>query len=356
MDYGEKKECIVFDDGDFAEIATKKKRYLSPGVRVAVWGICIAVVALSGFAIKGLALRSSGSTAPNGNSDGFVGTHITEKTPEVTLKEETEHESCESLGGDEEISLEKPDKESTTEEIDNRVSLDLSQAERGDAFIIDYSGKNPDSEGILEMGFSGGRYSYSKKPVVLILHTHTYESYWGCNENDPSDVIGNGVVSVGESIAYELNAAGIPTVHCTVIHGGERSAYDEAAETIKDMLKIYPSIEYVIDVHRLSDTDEKGNVIRTQSALGTAQLRITVSENGGMARDTLALALSIRQRLNSNDKRLCLPVVYTDSAYNSGLVPYYLKVDVGSMGNSRKEAEAVGIQFAEVVADLLKKR
>jgi hypothetical protein len=73
-----------------------------------------------------------------------------------------------------------------------------------------------------------------------------------------------------------------------------------------------------------------------------------------MKRDTLALALGIRKHLNEGDQRLCMPVVYTDSVFNSRLTPYYLKLDVGAKGNTAQEARDAGKYFAEAMAKLLK--
>ena len=250
------------------------------------------------------------------------------------------------------------DNESDTSDSASKiVSSDLSLAERGAGYIVNYSKHQPDTEGLLEMGFHGGRYSYTEQPVVLILHTHTEEGYYDFNENDPSHILTKSVVAVGERVAYELNRRGIPTVHCTVIHeNGGDGAYASAAETIRDMLKIYPSIEYVIDLHRLEVVDANGKILRTESALGTAQIRLTVSSQGVLERETLALALSLRRKLNAGEKRLCMPVVFTDSKLNSEMAYYYLKVDVGSWGNEASEALATGEIFAATLAETLKKQ
>ena len=156
-------------------------------------------------------------------------------------------------------------------------------------------------------------------------------------------------------MAYELNKRGVPTVHCTVIHDSDGKVYENAKNTVEAMLKIYPSIEYVIDLNRLDVADEKGRVVRTLSALETAQIRVTVSSDGILVRDTLALALSLRRDMNGDGKNLCMPVVFTDSSYCAELSLYYLKVDVGSYGNSAEEAVSAGALLAETLAGILKK-
>ncbi len=355
--FANKKECIVFEENEVAEIPKRRRKYLSLRQRFIVWGILLTVA----FSVWAVASRDVfgkiGDLGKGGGEkpQGIVGQGGEEETEDGTQREsDTSFEQSEETKNDD-------GEDSETEGVydDNvgkTVTADLSLAEKGDAYIIDYSGSTPDAEGLLEMGFSGARYSYSQQPVVLILHTHTKETYFDYDPNSVTDSMTKSVVSVGEKISYELNSKGIPTVHCTVIHSGNESgAYAEAASTIEDMLKIYPSIEYVIDLHRLDEKDADGLTVRTKSAIGSGQVRMTVSSGGVYEKDTLALALSVRRELNKDGKRLCLPVVYTDSRFNSDLVPYYIKLDVGAKGNTTEEALAAGEYFAEVFADLLKK-
>lgn len=269
---------------------------------------------------------------------------------ENSAKESETEEEIEEQGSVAETSDESqmPD-----EEIAYVTEVDLSEAEKGDAYILNYSNRMYDTEGLLEMGFHAEYYPDSPAPMVLILHTHTSEGYADWDPNDPSSVLSSSVVAVGETLAAELNRAKIPTVHCTVIHDGESDAYENAAETIKTMMKIYPTIEYVIDLHRTVLTDSNGNVVKTCSAEKTAQMRISVSTAGILPKGALLLALCLRRELNSDGARLCMPVVLTDSEYNASSSLYYLKLDVGSIGNSSDEARAAAIRFAEAFADII---
>ncbi len=362
MDQSDKKECIIFDD-DAIALGLPRRRGLSLPKRALVWGICAAMalvlwICVSSGAFDGMidfvrqAINgggwSQGSGIPPAGDNGE--TERDESGSESEYESDTEDKK--ESGGSESAE----DSESDTEEIvDKIVSSDLSLVERGDGYIVNYSKHQPDTEGLLEMGFQGGRYSYTEQPVVLILHTHTQEGYYDLDENEASHILTKSVVSVGERVAYELNRRGIPTVHCTVIHENDNEAYASAAETIRDMLKIYPSIEYVIDLHRLETVDANGKMLRTESAIGTAQIRLTVSSHGVLERDTLSLALCLRRKLNGEGRRLCMPVVFTDSELNAEATPYYLKVDVGSWGNEVSEALAAGEIFAETLAEILRK-
>ena len=313
----------------------------------------MGIALLRGDIIRSIEKIGNGSAQIEGGGDD-----LQQGGGDEAFEESFENESRnESEGISESREEDEDDEETDTPTLGEAViSVDMSYAEMGDAYLINYTSLAVDSKGILEMGFLGGRYSYSESPVVLILHTHTSEAYYDADGDEPLRMLTHSVVAVGERLAQELTGRGVPAVHCAVIHDGEKSSYESAADTIETMLRIYPSIEYVIDLHRAEETDSSGNALKSLSSDGSAQIRITVSSGGVLTRDTLALALSLRRELNLDGERYCMPVVFTDSRYNSALAAYYMKVDVGTQGNDIDEAMAAGVRFAEMFARILKKR
>lgn len=226
------------------------------------------------------------------------------------------------------------------------IEVDLSLAERGDGYIVNYTDKKVDIEGLLDRGFVGAEENGGAAPVVMILHTHTSEEYYG-SKNEYLD----GVISVGDALSARLNTRGLNTLHCTVIHdGGEGNAYISARETIDMMLKVYPSIKYVIDLHRM-ELESDGLPIKTVSSEGLAQIRLTVSASGEGWQEDLSLALAIRQGLNKGDARLCMPPVLSSSRYNSDMSAYYLMIDIGASGNTAREAVKSAERLAEAICD-----
>lgn len=362
MDGYENRDCIIYD-GKRVALGLRKprayyfKRMMAFAITVTALVLVGAVIGIA--ALHGDIMRAIGELVPSGGDGDVIGEgtegevsegeHNSEGLIPILPEGDEDGEESEGSEGDAVSSPEiEPDKPTAP------TATDLSFAELGDGYLINYSKLNPDADGILEMGFLGGRYAYSEAPLVLILHTHTSEGYWDMGE-EPMHILTRSVVAVGERVSYELNRSGVPTVHCTVIHDGEGNAYENAAETIDTMLKIYPSIEYVIDLHRAEEVDGTGGVLKSVAADGSAQIRLTVSSEGVLTKDTLALALCLRRELNLGDRRLCMPVVFTDSEYNSGMSAYYLKVEVGCFGNDADEAIAAGESFAKALADILKK-
>lgn len=337
--------------------------------RVIFWGrllvagvaVCLVVAILLGRGGgNGFFSRLFGFATNDGADSEGGGQSVTEETTEEQVGEddttvETEPIADESTAEEQDTESESTTSEETTVEDETAAShlVDLSQAELGAGYIVNYSSRTYDIEGLLEMGFHAEYYPGSSAPMVLILHTHTSEGYADLDPNDPIGVLTSSVVAVGETLAAELNRAKIPTVHCTVIHDGDGDPYANAAETIEMMLKIYPTVEYVIDLHRMELTDAQGNLVRTCSAKQTAQLRMTVSTAGVLTKGTLSLAMCLREELNGGGARVCMPVVLTDSEYNAAGSMYYLKLDIGSLGNTCDEARAAAVLFAEAFAEII---
>ncbi|MBR3289764.1 MAG: stage II sporulation protein P, partial [Clostridia bacterium] len=96
-------------------------------------------------------------------------------------------------------------------------------------------------------------------PQVLIIHTHTTESYmrYYAGYFNKGDLIRTtdsrrNVCVVGEVLANRLRAAGIGTIHSTAVHDRPQyvGSYGRSADTVRETLKKYPSIRLVIDLHR----------------------------------------------------------------------------------------------------------
>lgn len=262
-----------------------------------------------------------------------------EPTDEITHTEtptekETEKEPEET---------EPEDQAPPTDEV---IETDLSLAERGNAYIVNYTDKAVEVSELLDRGFVDVEEKNSPAPLVMILHTHTSEAYHG-SKNAYLD----GVISAGALLNQKLNSLGLTAIHCTVIHdGGEGNAYIAARDTIETMLKIYPSIKYVIDLHRM-DLESDGIPVKTVSEEGMAQIRLTVSADSAGWQESLSLALSLREKLNDGGTRLCMPPTLSPSRYNSDMSKYYLMVDIGATGNTAREAILAAERLARAIYD-----
>ena len=273
--------------------------------------------------------------------------------------------------GESEIPSETESQSGSQEEISGQyipvTDADLSESEKGVYYINNNTLYRPDTEYLAGKDIPYMYNEGSEYPLVLVLHTHTCEAYSAdgkkvflSNEGIKSPYGTETVVAAGEQTVNILNLNGVPAVHCTVIHDGDSNvdSYKRAEQTIEWMLEMYPSIKYIIDIHRSSEMDEDGNIIRTESYTGSAecaQLRITVSAGEQSEwEDNLSLALKLRQKINGDSLRICRPVVLSGSEFNSKHSYYYLTVDMGSCGNTLDEALAAAEVFGDALSDIIK--
>ena len=201
------------------------------------------------------------------------------------------------------------------------IPMDLSLSTYGAGYIQNFTGFSPDTEALLQGSFrkepSVEYLASSDKPSVLILHTHGTESYSAegaisytdAEASFRSENLEENVVSVGKVLADALEAHGIGTIHCTVLHDRiqYKDSYARAADTIQAYLSEYPSIKLVIDLHRDAVMKTTGEMVRpvTLNAKGeaTAQVMCVVGSSwNGEKNDrwegNLALALQFRAALN----------------------------------------------------------
>lgn len=208
-------------------------------------------------------------------------------------------------------------------------------------------------------------------PQVLIIHTHGSEAYtppagesvvWS-GEYRTTDSRYN-VVNVGDAMAEELGAAGISVLHDRTLYDypsyGE--AYDRSLAAVRDYLAQYPSIRFVLDVHRDAVADSEGRQYKVVSALSeenaAAQLTLVVGSDGsGLEHpdwmENLRLAVALQQRILEDHPTLMRPLLLRNSRYNQHTTTGSLLVEAGAAGNSPEEAELAGRIFARQLAALL---
>lgn len=194
---------------------------------------------------------------------------------------------------------------------------------------------------------------YADTPTVLILHTHGTESYRnteGYLEDSAYRTLDEdyNVISVGQLLAQELEAAGIRVIH-------DRSAYDypsyngsynQARKAVESHLQENPSLCLVIDVHRDAMVDDSGNQIgyTAQTQLGTAAQLMLVAgtDAGGLEypnwQENLALAAKLHAALERESPGICRPLSIRTGRYNQDLFSNMVLIEVGAAGNTRQEA------------------
>ncbi len=250
------------------------------------------------------------------------------------------------------------------------ASKDLSALSLGGFYIHNETPYRPDVAGLLRRGHTP--HAKTDAPLVLILHTHTSEGYLPEGTAYLTEPIGDAtytddrsrsVIAAGEELARALNENGICTLHCTVIHdtptlGG---SYDRSAETVKRYLEEYPTIEYVIDLHRDAVVDGDGALVRAvteENGERVAQVMAVVGTDANGTNhprweENLTLALGLRELLNADSARICRPVSLRNASFHQELSRYSLLLEIGSSANSPEEAKRAAQRVGDALVKLI---
>ncbi len=208
---------------------------------------------------------------------------------------------------------------------------------------------------------------YSTQPQVLIMHTHTTESYelteknyydkeYICRSADPD----NSVVAVGEAIAKELSEAGISVIHDGTIHDAQYTgAYDRSLETAEEILAEFPSIKIVLDIHRdaIEEDGDRISAVTEINGKKAAQVMIISAADDGTYNlpnylENFHFACELQQVMESRYPTLTRPVLFQYCHYNQHLTTGSLLLEIGSHGNTVEQAVYTGKLVGKSIAEL----
>ncbi len=229
---------------------------------------------------------------------------------------------------------------------------------------------NPVQVTVTETGESVLYSAGNQPPAVLIVHTHGTECY-SQNGSTYSDAeigfrskdTGENMIAVGKKTAQTLSEHGISVLHCTIMHDAEsyNDSYNYAAKSIKSLITEYPSISYVLDMHRDAIQYEDGSIARPtiKTDLGdTAQLMFVIGTdelgaNHPNWEKNLSLAVRLQSALNSETANLVRPISLRGAAYNEQYTDGSILVEVGACGNTLAEAENAAVLLADTLAGII---
>ena len=212
---------------------------------------------------------------------------------------------------------------------------------------------------------------YSDEPQVLIMHTHTTESYeieeksyydseYICRSSDPD----NSVVAVGHAIAKELSDAGISVIHDGTIHDLQYTgAYDRSLDTVNAILNEYPSIKIVLDIHRdaIEDGGDRASAVTEINGKKAAQVMIISAADDGTYDmpdylENFHFACALQQSMESRYPTITRPVLFQYCHYNQHTTTGSLLLEVGSHGNTIEQAVYTGELIGKSIVDVFTER
>ena len=209
----------------------------------------------------------------------------------------------------------------------------------------------------------------SDGPQVLIIHTHSSEAYtpddtdW-YEASDPyrTEDKSHSVIAVGDTMAAALEAHGLGVLHDREIYDypSYTGSYGRSGAAVERYLSQYPTIRVVIDLHR-DALGSDGVVYKTQATLNgrsSAQVMLLAGtgENGlphPNWRENLKLAMYLQNAADAACPTLMRPIALVSERYNQQLSPGMLIAEVGSTGNTLREALTAAELFGDAAGEAL---
>lgn len=208
------------------------------------------------------------------------------------------------------------------------------------------------------------------EPQILIMHTHTTESFEPY-ERDFFDASFSSrttdermnVVSVGNAIQKELEAAGIGVIHDTEMYDypSYNGSYDRSRISVQRILDENPSIKIVLDIHRDSIERNDGTRIAPLTEIdgkSAAQVMIISGCDDGTMNmpnymQNFRLASLLQTQLETDYPTLTRPVLFDYRKYNQDLTTGSLLIEVGGHANSIDQAIYSGTLVGKSIVEAL---
>lgn len=218
-------------------------------------------------------------------------------------------------------------------------------------------------------------------PLVLVLHTHATECFSmpdetfsvvdddgsvnlfyspSLNTTRTTDNTLN-VVHLGELFSQKLNELGVSTIHCETQHDypDYNKSYSNSRKSAQEYLEKYPTIKYIVDLHRDSIVRQNGEKIKpicSVDSLDCAQVMLVMGtgSNHPSWRRNLSLALKFKTVAENMYPRFSRPVYLRTWSFNQELCDGSVILEVGSCANTLEEAERAAVHAAEVFAAVIK--
>ena len=207
------------------------------------------------------------------------------------------------------------------------------------------------------------------EPQILIIHTHSSEAYTqaGLDRYEPSDTNRTentefNIVRIGDELTEIFQQAGLNVIHDRGIYDypSYTGSYTRSGQAIEQYLRDYPSIQMVIDIHRdaLGTDDVVYKTMAEEDGVCASQVMLLIgTDESGLEhpnwRQNLAVALYLQNAVNAKHPTLMRPIALVQQRYNQHLSPGSLILEVGSNGNTLREALAAIRLFGQAAAPAL---
>ena len=205
---------------------------------------------------------------------------------------------------------------------------------------------------------------FSQEPKVLILHTHSTESYTKQGEDYKESSAfrtldeSYNMISIGARVAQLLREAGIGVIHDTQLHDypSYNGSYNHARKSILEILAENPGICLVLDLHRdaSGDLNNQFRPVARVDGEDAAQIMLVMgTDAAGLNHpnweDNLSLGLKLQAQLERRAPGITRPMSLRAYRFNQDLTKGSLLIEMGAAGNTHREA----LQAAEILAEAI---
>lgn len=258
-----------------------------------------------------------------------------------------------------------PPPENTAESITIQSAEEKGYKSVEGIYINNQTNKTVDIDALLNKKLD---LTLSDEPSVLIIHTHTTESYtpsetynYAPTETDRTTDLNYNMVSVGEVIYSQLTQKGINVIHDKSINDypSYSTSYSKSLKLAEAYTAQYPSIKVIIDVHRDAMVTKDGAKLRPVASLNNpcAQVMMVVGTNdSGLShpnwQNNLSFAVKLQHKMNEMYPSLARPINLRRERFNQHAAPYAFILEVGTNGNTLEEAKEGARLFSEALASL----
>lgn len=235
--------------------------------------------------------------------------------------------------------------------VNNETSYEVSDAELSSTKPLFFAGE-------------------SEKPQVLIVHSHSTESYTPSEkyqfthtaEDRTTDTDYN-MIRIGKELKKELEKRDIKSVHITKLFDYPKydNSYSRSCDAVLDTLEKNPQIKIVLDLHRDSIINSEGVKTKLTTTINgekAAQVMLVVgTDELGLKHDNwrtnLGFAAQLQKYLLLQEENFARPINLRTSRFNGHTAPGAVIVEVGTGGNTIDEALVSVKYIANAVENLL---
>ncbi len=194
------------------------------------------------------------------------------------------------------------------------------------------------------------------EPRVLIYHTHATESYLPSSAgNYHTTKEENTVRDAGDVLEEVLEDNGISVVHDKTLHDNPsyNESYSRSYETVKALLKKYPTIECIIDLHRDATAAEIAGPTQKVKGKNTAVYSYVLSNTTETYEENKAFLAKLNTIAGTSYDGYTAEILERPYWYNQELSGKSVLIEMGNKRNNIKEVRQCARFFGEILAEAL---